>query len=118
MSKNPPLLPSLRERKRYLAFEVLSSKRVGDFPAVSRAILNSCHTFLGDTELAKAGIQVLPERYDGQKQKGILLVKHRYTDQARGALVFVTEIDEEPVIVRSLGMSGMLQKAHQRYIAA
>jgi ribonuclease P/MRP protein subunit POP5 len=109
---NKPLLPSLRERKRYLAFTVLS-KRTHPAASVSTAILASCHRMLGELECARAGIQFMTKKY--QHCKGIIRVSHTYTDKLKACLVFVDQIDSEPVIVRSLGLSGMLNKA-ERYL--
>jgi ribonuclease P/MRP protein subunit POP5 len=116
MSRITPLLPSLRERKRYLAFEILSESKINDFSVVSNAIHNSCLRFLGELECAKAGIWMV--KYDSHSQRGILRVDNRYANHLKSALLFVNEMGGEPTIVRSMGLSGMLNKAESRYLAA
>ena len=41
-----PLLPSLKERKRYLAFEVMADKAIS-FKVVAKAVWNGVLSFLG-----------------------------------------------------------------------
>ena len=114
---NTPLLPSLREKIRYLAFEVISKRKIRDFSSASRAIGNACLRFLGELEGGKAGINILPEKYNSEKQTGLIRVQNKYTDHLKAALMFVKEIDGEEVIVRSTGVSGILKKAQTKYLS-
>ena len=109
-SKLKSLLPSLKERKRYVVFEVLSEK--GNFPLedVKQAILQGEKKFLGDLTLSKAGLVFLK---DWEDQKGILRVSHKEVDSIKGGLCFVRKINKADVIVRSIGVSGILKKARQ-----
>jgi len=114
MKKIKPILPSLREKKRYLAFEVISERKIQDFPQISKAIHNSSLRLLGDLEGAKAGIMILGEKY--KDQKGIIRVNNKYLDKLKASFLFVEEIDGVPCILRSLGVSGMLTTATKTYI--
>lgn len=109
-----PLLPSLREKKRYLAFEIISKKRVDNM--VNKQISESCLRFLGTKGAAEAGLIFL--KYDKEKQKGLIRVNHRYLHNLKAALALISEIGNEEVIVRSVGVSGILNKAEERYIAS
>lgn len=114
--KNKPLLPSLKEKKRYVAFEIISKSRIRAFSKITESIYTSARTFAGDLGLAAMGLQVLPEKYS-EDQKGILRVSSSHVDELKAALSLVDEIDGEEVIMRSLGVSGMLNKA-EKYIAS
>jgi len=117
MSGNKALLPSLREKKRYLAFEIISKGKISGFSAISTAINESALDYLGTKGAAVAGIILLKERYDPQRQRGIIRVNHKNVDHLRASLCFVESIGEGPVIVHSIGTSGILKKAYNKYIA-
>ncbi|MBN1544199.1 hypothetical protein JW898_01920 [Candidatus Woesearchaeota archaeon] len=115
--KIKPLLPSLRERKRYLAFEIISEQPLEDFNAVSKAIIDKALEQLGVLGCAEAGIMILPDKYNKEKQRGLMRVSNRSLDKVRGTLALIDQIDSHRVIVRSRGVSGILNKAESRYIA-
>lgn len=106
-----PVLPSLREKKRYLTFEILSKSKIKDFSQVSGAIWNDLLSFIGELGAAKAGIIIMQDKYNANNQKGIIRVNHKYVDKLRASLSLVKQIDGKEVIIRSLTVSGMLNKA-------
>ncbi|MBW2964822.1 hypothetical protein KY363_05155 [Candidatus Woesearchaeota archaeon] len=110
-------MPSLRERKRYLAFEIISEKPIQDFKAVSYAITNTALQFLGELGCAEAGIIMMQDKFDAQRQRGLIRVNNRSLDRLRATLALVQKIDNQDVIVRSVGASGIIKKAFNNYIA-
>ena len=117
-TKLKPVLPSLREKKRYLVFEVISKQKINDANQVSSAIWNASLQFLGQLGTAKAGLMVLSNKWDQKLQRGIIKVSHRHVDAVKAALIFANKIDNEDVIFRSLGVSGILRKAENRFLKA
>jgi ribonuclease P/MRP protein subunit POP5 len=117
-TKLKPILPSLREKKRYLVFEVISKEKVGDIRAVSEAINSHSLQFMGHLEAAKAGILVLGNKWDSSSQRGIIRVGHRHVDQLKASLAFIVKINNSEVIFRSLGVSGIVKKAENNYLKA
>ena len=117
MAKNKALLPSMREKKRYIAFELISDKPEIKAQSVQKAVLQAVSAYLGKLGAAEAGVIMLKERYDEKKNKGILRCAHKYVDQVKAALAFRTEIDKAPVIFRTLGVSGIIKKAHAKYMS-
>ena len=110
-TKIKPILPSLREKKRYLAFEIISKSKIKDFSAVSSAIWSSSLSFMGELGAAKAGIWVLPDKYNEKTQRGIIKVSNKYVNELKASLALIKEIDGNGAIVRSVILSGMLNKA-------
>ncbi len=108
--KTKPLLPSLREKKRYLAFEIISEEKLSRY-AVFKTLKQKISQVLGVFESANAGIMFLHDKYNPEKQKGILKVNYKYLDKVKASFCFVNKIENKNVIVRSLGASGMLNKA-------
>lgn len=110
-------MPSFKEKKRYLAFEIVSEGEIDDFPAVSRQIKENSLNFLGEMEMAKAGMMIINDVWQRERQRGILRVNNRYVNHAKASLAFVTSIAGKDVLVRSLGVSGTLKKAKEKYMA-
>jgi len=105
------LLPSLREKKRYVVFEI-ESKRPVSFSSIRIAIERSLISFLGEFGLAKAGV-IFPS--DFKSQRGILRVSHTSVHLVRAALSLIANINKEPVIVKTIYTSGVLLRA-RRYV--
>ena len=115
-TKLKPILPSLREKKRYLVFEVISKQRISDFGAVSNSITQSSLHFMGLLGVGKAGIIPLANKWNQELQRGIIKVSHKHVDMLRASLVFANKVDNQEVIFRSLGVSGILKKAENNYL--
>ena len=114
--KLKPVLPSLREKKRYLVFEVISKEKISNFSLVYGTIINCSLQFLGRFGVAKAGIIPLENKWNPKLQRGIIKIGHKQVDNVKSALMFANKIDNQDVIIRSLGVSGILKKAEKRYI--
>ncbi|MBN2111768.1 ribonuclease P protein component 2 [Candidatus Woesearchaeota archaeon] len=106
-----PVLPTLREKKRYLAFEIVSKSKIKDFSQVSGAFWGSLLSFAGELGAAKAGMIVMQDKFNSTTQKGVIRINHKYVDYLRASLALVKQIEGNDVIVRSLTVSGMLNKA-------
>ena len=109
-------MSTLKEKTRYLAFEVISDHKIGDFKAVSKEIQDKSLLLLGQLGLAKAGMRILPEKWNLDLQKGIVKVNHKHVDELKSSLTLIEKINNKKVIVKSLGVSGMLNKAEQKYL--
>ena len=114
IKKLKPLLPSLKERKRYLSFKVISNEKITDSEAVSREIWEKVLENMGAFDAAKAGVWVLGEMYDKKEQTGIIRVGHKYVDQLKASLLFVERIQEKDAVIKSTNVSGMVNKAKRR----
>ena|SRR3989338_163618 len=115
-AKIKSLLPSLREKKRYLVYEVISKSRFNDAVHVNKAILDASKEFLGNLGMAKAGIITMNDQWNTDMQRGMIRVNNKHVDEIKASLAFVRNIDEREAIVRSLGASGILKKARQKYL--
>ena len=113
--KFKPILPSLREKKRYLAFEVIAKGKFG-FEQVYEAVHSEIMGCLGYFGMAKAGIIILGDKWDSNKNKGIIKVNNKHVDALRASLMLVDRISNEDVIIRSIGLSGILKKAVNKYL--
>lgn len=115
-SKLKALQPTLRERKRFIVFEVNSEKPIAEYQAVSRAVWAAVSDFIGRLGCARAGIWLLADKYDSRTQRGIIRVNNTYVDEVRAALLLVTEVEGQQATFRSVGVSGILKKATTKYL--
>jgi len=114
--KLKPLLPTLKEKKRYLAFEIISDNPINEFNGVSEEIMAKSLELLGQLGVAKAGIQILAECWNPNMQRGLIRVNNKHVDELKASLSFVEKINDKDVIIKSVGVSGIINKAKERYL--
>jgi RNase P/RNase MRP subunit POP5 len=102
-------LPTLKEKKRYIVFEIVSKTKFKDSKAIEEQIIDSSLKLIGQLGVAKAGIQ--PISFNEESQRGIIRVGHKYTDELKTSLTFIKQINNKDVIVNSISTSGILNKA-------
>lgn len=108
MQKMKTLLPSLKEKKRYIAFEAITKNKLsGDSLKIITRKINS---FLGVLESSEAGIMPI----EFKNNKGIIKVNNKYVDKVKSAFIFINEINNEKIILRSIAVSGMINKARKQ----
>jgi len=116
MEKIKAVLPSLREKKRYLVFEVISNQKL-ESKTINDSIKDSYKELYGQVGLGDAGLLFINKRFDKDKQRGIVKVNHKYLDKLRFSLSLIKKIEENKAIVKSVGCSGIIKKAEQRYLS-
>ncbi len=105
------IYPTLREKKRYLVYKVLSEKEI-NIEAVNESIKHKLMSFMGALNYGRAGIMFLNLK---SKDKGIIKANVSLLDQVRAGLALIKSIGEIKVILNILGVSGILNKASKRY---
>ncbi len=117
-TKLKPVLPSLKEKKRYIVFEVISKGAVADLTGITKAIWQQSLSMMGQEHAAKAGIWVFPDCWDNSKNKGIIRVGHKYVDHMKASLAMVSKVEDNEAIVRTIGVSGTMAKAKSKFMAS
>jgi ribonuclease P/MRP protein subunit POP5 len=110
--KLKPILPSLKEKKRYLSFEIVSKSNFS-VEQVGNAISKSSLELLGTLDSGKAGILFLKDKY--QNNTGVVKAGHRYVDKVRAAMALIKDIDNKEVVFRTRIVSGTLKKAISKF---
>ena len=111
-TKIKPILPSLREKKRYVVFEAILRRDIAGFN-VSEAIKTAFSRFAGMHGAAKAGLIVLENKWNPQLRRGIVKVGHKHVDAFKASLVLA---GGDEVVFRSIGVSGILKKAENKFM--
>ena len=106
-SKSKPLLPVLKEKKRYLVYRLH-----GQVPRNAGNLLaNELERLLGVVEGAEAGI--LPITYDATRQTGVLRASLAKVKRVRLAMLLVTGLGNTGTVVEPALTTGILEKAKQ-----
>ncbi len=100
------ILPSLREKKRYVAFEVQGEVTRA---TIKQEITSKMKEFIGTLGMANAGLEFLP---DWENNKGIYRVNTKYTDHSKASLALIKTFK-----VKSLGTSGIINKLRKKYFS-
>jgi ribonuclease P/MRP protein subunit POP5 len=113
--KGKPLLPTLRTKKRYVVYEVMSDKDILMTKA-TESIVSSYKECFGIFGLSKAGIKDM-KIYNSKLKRGILKINHKYVNDLRAALAMIKQIDNEKASIHTAGISGILKKTKSRYMS-
>lgn len=108
-----PYPPTLKEKKRYLVFEIASDRKFGK-EQVKRAIQAILHDSLGNMGLADAEFAFID--FDESAQKGILRCTNTKLERVRAALALLSEIDLYKAFVNIRAVTGSVKKANSRVI--
>ncbi len=101
------LLSSLKQKKRYLVFEVISDKKIliGE---IEKTVFQALLSFLGELGVSR----VSPMFIKGNQQRFILKVNNKYVKEVQAALILIKTIKNIDVIVKSLTTAGTIKKAN------
>jgi len=113
MARLKPLRPTLKEKKRYVVFEVISVKAL-EPKELFDAINKQCLEFMGTLHFGKAGILILKNQLS--KDQGVIRVNHKYVDFLRASLMLINEINKKKVNINVKGVSGILKKAREKFM--
>lgn len=100
------LLPSLREKKRYLAFEVLSEGAVSRRDFIDE-LERSASSLLGDMGSSECGLNMLSFDRAG----GIIRCARTKTEYTRAVLATINRVRGVRVAVHVIGSSGSVKGA-------
>lgn len=107
-----PLLPSLREKKRYVVFEIIGNNI--NKKALKKEIYNNLLKFFGKLGVSRANIKIIDNCL--KENKGIIKVNVKYLNDLKMGLGLIKKLDNKKVIVDVIGVSGILKKAKQKFM--
>ncbi|MEA3229666.1 MAG: Rpp14/Pop5 family protein, partial [archaeon] len=102
-------------RERYIVFEILSDKTFGLEDAV-KAIWSSLLQLFGEAGVSAFHVWIPSNLYNKKRNTGIVRCSHNYVQQVRSALALIRKIDENPVIVKTLGVTGTIKSAKAKFL--
>lgn len=113
--KTKTLPSSYREKKRYVTFEVVSEDTLeleDLIKGVWRAVINN----LGVLGVARTNFHFFTELYEEDRQRFVVRCMPKDVELIRFSLALVTEINERPVCLRSVGVSGTMKASKKKHL--
>jgi ribonuclease P/MRP protein subunit POP5 len=101
------LLPSLKERKRYLAIKIEPMQGIITRNPTEE-IIQKIKNILGVFDSAEAGLMYL--NYDSKNNISFIKCSASSLDKVRASLLFIDEIGTSKVILKSIKASGMVDR--------
>ncbi|MCD6368093.1 MAG: ribonuclease P protein component 2 [Candidatus Aenigmarchaeota archaeon] len=114
MSKPKILSPTLREKKRYLAFEVISESKL-EFEEILNAFWHSLLNLCGEIGTANTNIWFVKDMWNENSQRGVIRCRHDTVEYVRSALALIDRIGDSRVIINTLGVSGTMKVVKRKF---
>ena len=103
-------MPTLRNKKRYVLYGVVSKNSSIDEKLVFKEIKNMSLRFLGEAGFIKSGIKVLSETWNPKLARGIISTNHQFVDHIRAMLMMMHKVGEKEIIIKTIKTSGLINK--------
>jgi ribonuclease P/MRP protein subunit POP5 len=107
------LLPSLKEKKRYVVFRVHSKERL-DYASVHNAAWNSLLNWMGERDLSRANVRMIKNLWDSRKQTGFIRCSPKFVDAVKVSLSLVHQIGDQRVTFQTLRVSGTIKSGKSK----
>lgn len=108
------LPPTLRDRKRYVAFAVGCDDPLNR-DEVARLIWREAASFFGERAMASMNIRVLD--FDEDSQRGFLACNHKAVGEVKVSLALVNNTDGRRVATTPIGVSGTLRALKKKFMS-
>ncbi len=114
MAETKILPPTMRENKRYMAFEIISDEKV-EFGDVVNAFWHSLLNLIGEVGASCASIWFVRDSWDPDKQRGLIRCDNKYVEYVRAAFALIDRIGDRHIIPYTLGVSGTMKAARRKF---
>ena len=108
------LPPTLREKERYLIFEIMS-KEEHELADVVNAIWSTSLQLFGEVGTSAFNIWIPSNLYDKARKKGIVKCNHASVEEVRMILASIAEIHAVKVAFSVLGVTGTIKSAKSKF---
>jgi ribonuclease P/MRP protein subunit POP5 len=110
MKKLKILSPTLREKYRYIAFQVISEKgEEFSYSDLESALWNVSLDFLGEYGVSKTSIWLLKDCWNQKEQIGILRCNHKSVQVVIAALGLIDRLGDNRVTFKIFKISGTIK---------
>jgi ribonuclease P/MRP protein subunit POP5 len=102
------LLPTLREKDRYISFKIISDETI-TYSDLESAIWNQLLDFYGEYGMSKTSMWLMKKLWDERNQVGIIRCNNKSVPQIVAGLGLISRLGDVRVIVKILSISGTLK---------
>lgn len=102
------LIPTLRQKKRFIKFKIQGEKNF-TFEEFEKIYQKYLLEYLGIISYSKAGIWLIKDKFEREKQEFILRCNNKYEKEICAISSLIEKIDEKKVNITALKISGTLK---------
>jgi ribonuclease P/MRP protein subunit POP5 len=102
------LMPTLREKERYIAFEVISEHPIV-YEDLESSVWNTFLDFFGEYGVSKLSLWLIKNLYDEEKQIGVIRCNNKSVQQVIAGLGMISRLSESRVTIKILKVSGTIR---------
>lgn len=106
-----PIPPTLRGKKRYVLFELISESKF-DEKEVSRELWKVMHQLFGECGVARQRFWFI--KWSRAKSRGIVRCALDHLDDVKTGILFMKEVADKKVIPKTLLTSGSIAKLKKK----
>jgi ribonuclease P/MRP protein subunit POP5 len=107
--KKLKILPSsLRERERFIKFQVLSTEKIS-YEDLEQAIWNTLLDFYGEEGVSKIGLWIIKNLWDDEKKIGVIKCNHLSVQKVIAGLSLISRLGDTRIIIKILKVSGTIK---------
>ncbi|MEM7821416.1 MAG: Rpp14/Pop5 family protein [Candidatus Aenigmatarchaeota archaeon] len=108
MKKLKNLLPTLREKERYIKFKVISEEPIV-YSDLEHAIINSCLEFFGEHGFSQTSLWIIKNLYKEKEQVGVIKCNNKSVQKVISCLGLISRLGDSRVIFKILKVSGTIK---------
>ncbi len=102
------LSPTLREKDRYISFQVISEELI-NYSDLESAIWNQLLDFYGEYGVSKTSMWLVKNLWNEKNQVGVIRCNNRSVSQVIAGLGLISRLGDIRVILKILKVSGTLK---------
>lgn len=108
MNKMKILPSSLRERKRYIYFQIISEEPI-EYSDLEAGIWNTMLDFLGEYGVSKTSVWLMKDNWNGDKQTGIVSCNHKSVKDVVATLGLIDRLGDNRITFKIIKISGTIK---------
>jgi ribonuclease P/MRP protein subunit POP5 len=109
------LMPTMREKERYIAFQVISEEdEEFSYPDLESAIWNTMLDFLGEEGVSKTFVWLLKDCWSQKTQKGILRCNNKSVQEVIASLGLIDRLGDNRITFKILKISGTIKSIREK----
>jgi ribonuclease P/MRP protein subunit POP5 len=102
------LLPTLREKERYIKFKVISEGPI-HYSDLESAIWNSFLDFYGELGVSELSLWIIKNLWDEGEQVGVIKCNNRSVEKVLAGLGLISRLGDSRIIFKILKVSGTIK---------
>ncbi|MEM5834580.1 MAG: Rpp14/Pop5 family protein [Candidatus Aenigmatarchaeota archaeon] len=102
------LPPTLREKERYIAFQIISEEPIS-YSDLENALWESALDFFGEHGISRTGLWLIKNLYNEKEQLGVLRTNSKSVTKAIVCLSLIPRLGDVRIVPKILRVSGTIK---------